>query len=150
MNIRNQKVCKKKNPTLVFGADRKFHPLGSVLRHSAKPRDATQWPSRRNFLSVHHTHVRFLYSHIPMPKRSNRPCAYSPSAKSVSHRWPTWFKRCYIRDKLYATLWCSKLSYFNGDFYDCDVGLCNSDSNFQTPIFPLFLNKNIKCLHAFS
>ena len=30
-NIQNQKVCKKKNPTSVFCADRKFHPSGSVF-----------------------------------------------------------------------------------------------------------------------
>ena len=35
-------------------------------------------------------------------------------------------------------------------FYVCDLSLWNSDSNFQTPIAPLFVNKTIKCGYAFS
>ena len=52
----------------------------------------------------------------------------------------------------HSTSWRSKLYRIKSVVYVCDVGLamCNSDSKFQTPISPLFLNKNIKCRYAFS
>ena len=53
-------VCKKKNISLVLGANRKICPSGSL----GKPRNAKQWPSGRIFLSTHHAHERFLYSSI--------------------------------------------------------------------------------------
>ena len=43
------KGMQEKESNIVFGADRKFRPSGSILHHEA-----------RNFLSAPHTHVRFL------------------------------------------------------------------------------------------
>ena len=55
-NAGDQKVCKKKNPSWLFDADRKI----VLWDHSAKPHDARQWSSDWIFLSAPHTHERFL------------------------------------------------------------------------------------------
>ena len=52
-------------------------------------------------------------------------------------------KRCYIRDNRHATfdiLTHDVPNYpITSVFCVCDVGLCNSDSKFQTSIAPLFI-----------
>ena len=58
----DQKVCEKKNLSLLFGVDRKFRHSGSlfgIARHSLMMPDSHPWT---DFLSTSHTHERFLYS----------------------------------------------------------------------------------------
>ena len=61
---------------------------------------------------------------------------------------------CYIRDNLHPKFDIMTFQISNyrmtSVFHVCDVGLCNSDSQFQTSVAPLFVNKNIKCGYAFS
>ena len=60
-NARDQKLCKEKNLSWLFGADRKICPSGSLF--------GITWQSlvipNSDPLSAPHTHDRFLYSCIP-------------------------------------------------------------------------------------
>ena len=53
----DQKVCKKKNLSWLFGADRKICPRVTVWHHKAVPSDAKQW-SRGTDFSIHTSHSR--------------------------------------------------------------------------------------------
>lgn len=66
----------------------------------------------------------------------------SPTAKSIP-RLPMWDKRCYVRDNLHMTFDVPKYR-ITLVFYVYDVGLCNSNSKFQTSLAPLFVDKNSK------
>ena len=59
------KGMQEKESNLSIWCGQKIPSLGITdLHHFAKPWDAKQWPSGRNFLSAPHIHVRFLYSFL--------------------------------------------------------------------------------------
>ena len=78
------------------------------------------------------------FSHTPLSTRLCHPCVYLLSAKSIPHRC-----LCGIINAIFgisytrlSTSWHSIL--LDKVFYVCDVGLCNSNSKFQTSIPPLY------------
>ena len=63
-NAGDQKVCKKKNLSLVFGADRKIRSSGSLLGILRKASWCQTVTLGQVFVSAPHTHERFLYSFL--------------------------------------------------------------------------------------
>ena len=61
-NTADQKVCKKKNLSWLFGADRKICPSGSPFGITLQRLVMPNVNFRRIFLSAPHTHESFLYS----------------------------------------------------------------------------------------
>ena len=60
-NAGGQKVCKKKNLSWLFGADRKICPSGSLFGLTRQSRDAKQWPSD-GFFYPHLTPMKDSYN----------------------------------------------------------------------------------------
>ena len=65
-NDGDHKVCKEKNLSWFFGADRKIRPSGSLLGITRQSLVMTNSDPRRMFPSAPHTHERFLYSCIDL------------------------------------------------------------------------------------
>ena len=76
-----------------------------------------------------HTGSRYPYVYSPMVK--SMPCGIHVGQALLYSRQPT--RNVWRHDV--PNYWITSV------FYVCDVGLCNSDSNFQTSIAPLFDRK---------